>query len=290
MKPGRHILIAFLLNLSFAIFEFFGGAVTGSTAILSDAVHDLGDAVSIGISFLLERKSRHRADELHSSGYIRYSVLGGGITTLVLIIGSIAVIANGIRRLFQPVPIDYNGMILFAVVGVLVNAVAAFFTRAGESLNQKAVNLHMMEDVLGWLVVLIGAVVMRFTDLPRIDPVLSIGVAAFILSKALPNLKTVMDIFLEKTPKSVDFPQLMAELTAVDGIEEIHHIHIRSLDGIHHCATMHIVTKADPAESKAAVRTILTRYGIVHSTLETEAENCGSIQWLAVQPHHHHHH
>ena len=288
MKSEKNILIAFLLNLSFAIFELFGGAVTGSTAILSDAVHDLGDAVSIGVSYALERKSRKQADLVHSTGYIRYSVLGGAITTLILLIGSCAVIVNGVRRLINPVEIHYNGMILLALIGTAINSIAAFFTRDGESLNQKAVNLHMMEDVLGWVVVLIGAIVMRFTDLVWLDPILSIAVAVYIFVKAVPNLKAIIDIFLEKTPNDIHVPEMLKELTEIDGVEEIHHIHIRSLDGIHHCASMHIVTKADPAPIKAEIRQVLTRYGIVHATLETETENCGSIEWLAIQPHHHH--
>ena len=164
MKTQRNILIAFLLNFGFSIFELFGGIFTGSVAILSDAVHDVGDAASIGASYFLEKKSKKQPDEIYTYGYARYSVVGSVITTLILLVGSVLVVWNAVERILHPVEIDYNGMILFAVVGVVINFCAAFFTREGDSLNQKAVNLHMLEDVLGWLVVLIGAVVMRFTD------------------------------------------------------------------------------------------------------------------------------
>ena len=204
MKTERNILIAFILNLSFSIFEFIGGIFTGSVAITSDAVHDIGDAVSIGISYFLEKKSKKQPDEKYTYGYARYSIIGGFITTLILLIGSVVMIYNAINRIITPTEINYNGMIVFAVVGVIVNFCAAFFTREGDSLNQKAVNLHMLEDVLGWVVVLVGAVVMRFTNFALIDPIMSIGVSLFIFIKAIKNLKDVADLFLEKTPHNND--------------------------------------------------------------------------------------
>ena len=176
MKTEHNILMAFILNLSFSIFEFIGGVFTGSVAIASDAIHDIGDAASIGVSYFLEKKGE------------KYSLIGAFITTLTLLIGSIVTICNAIGRLMDPAKINYDGMIVFAIVGVGVNLCAAFVTREGDSLNQKAVNLHMLEDVLGWIVVLIGAVVMRFTDFALLDPIMSIGVSAFILINAIRNL------------------------------------------------------------------------------------------------------
>ena len=180
MKTERNILIAFILNLAFSIFEFVGGIITGSVAIMSDAVHDIGDAASIGVSYLLEKKGE------------KYSLIGAFITTLTLLIGSCVTIYNAIGRLIDPTQINYDGMIVFAIVGVCVNLCAAYFTREGDSLNQKAVNLHMLEDVLGWIVVLVGAIVIRFTDFALLDPIMSIGVSAFILINAIRNLKEII--------------------------------------------------------------------------------------------------
>lgn len=295
MKTERNILTAFLLNLAFSVYELVGGVFTGSVAILSDAVHDLGDAVSIGLSWFLERKSKKQPDEHYTYGYARYSVIGSVITTLILLLGSVMVIYNAVGRLLQPALINYNGMILFAVIGVCVNFAAAYFTSRGDSLNQKAVNLHMLEDVFGWVIVLVGAVVMRFTDFVIIDPIMSIGLAVFILVNAIRNLKEAAELFLEKTPRDIRLEQVKEHICRLDGVLDVHHIHIWSMDGQSHYATMHIVTDADPHRIKAAVREELREQGIGHVTLELEAEgehchekNC-RVDFHAHCAHHHHH-
>lgn len=296
MKSDKNILIAFLLNMFFSVFEFVGGALTGSVAIVSDAVHDLGDALGIGASYILEKKSKKKPDEIYTYGYGRYSVIGSVIITLVLLVSSVAVIFNAVTRILNPVAINYDGMIVFAVVGATVNFVAAYFTKDGDSLNQKAVNLHMLEDVLGWIVVLIGAVIMRFTDISVIDPVMSIGVAVFILINAVKNLKEVLDVFLEKTPNGIDIPEIKEHITEIDGVEDVHHIHIWSMDGHTNFATMHIVTDEDAEEIKEKVKEELKEHGIAHSTLEFEKtyEHCHD-EHCHIEQHHshghcHHHH
>jgi cobalt-zinc-cadmium efflux system protein len=245
MKTERNILVAFLLNLFFSIFELIGGFLTGSVAIVSDAVHDLGDALSIGLAYLLEKKSKKQPDTNYTYGYARYSVLGALITSTILIVGSVFVIFNAVNRIINPVEIRYNGMIIFAIIGASVNFLAAYFTREGDSMNQKAVNLHMLEDVLGWVIVLIGAITMKFTDFRFIDPVLSIGVALFILVNALKSYKSILDLFLEKTPDGVDVEKIRNILMNVSGVNDVHHIHIWSLDGVNNYATLRVVTNSD---------------------------------------------
>ena len=292
MKTERNILIAFILNLSFSVFEFFGGLFVNSVAILSDSLHDLGDALSIGISYFLEKKSKKQADEKYTYGYIRYSVLGGVITTTILLAGSVLVIIGSIRRLLNPVEINYSGMIVFAVIGVILNFVAAYVTREGDSINQKAVNLHMLEDVLGWVVVLIGAIIMNFTDIRMIDPLMSIGVALFILINALKNLKVVLDLFLEKAPSDINISELKEHLLEIEGVEDIHHIHVWSIDGYNNYATMHIVTRAEDIQAiKDLIRQELEEHSICHAVLETESEICDDREChFEACPHYHHHH
>lgn len=295
-KTEKNILIAFLLNLSFSVIEFVGGIITGSVAIVSDSVHDLGDAMSIGASFFLEKKSKKAPDEKYTYGYMRYSVLGSVITTVILLFGSLAVIYNAVERIIKPVEINYDGMIVFAVIGAAVNFLAAYFTKEGDSLNQKAVNLHMLEDVLGWIVVLVGAVIMRFTDITIIDPLMSVGVAVFILVNSLRNLKEVLNIFLEKTPEDIDLEKIRAHICSIDGVSDVHHIHLRSLDGYSNYITMHVVATGNSHEIKHKVREELSEHGINHATIELEevGEHCHEkecrLEHHEVSHHHHHHH
>ena len=296
MKTERNILVAFILNLAFSVFEFFGGIVTGSVAIVSDAVHDLGDAAGIGISYFLEKKSKKQPDEKYTYGYSRYSVIGSVITTFILLFGSVAVILNAVKKIIEPSQINYNGMIVFAVVGVIINFVAAYFTRHGDSLNQKAVNLHMLEDVLGWAIVLVGAIVMKFTDFSIIDPIMSVGLSIFIFINAVRNLKEAVDLFLEKTPHGTDINEITHHISEIDGVLGVHHIHVWSMDGHNNYATMHIVTNSDSHQIKEKIREELREHGISHATLELETENehchdkqC-SVEFRQSSGHHHHHH
>ena len=295
MKTEQNIFLAFLLNLTFSLFEFVGGIITGSTAILSDAVHDIGDAVSIGISLVLEKMSKRPPDETYTYGYARYSVLGGVITTLILLFGSVMVVCHAVLRIIHPVEINYDGMILFAVIGVCVNLSAVWFTRGDGSLNQRSVQLHMLEDVLGWAVVLAGALVMRFTGFALIDPILSIGTATFIFIHAVRHLGEALELLLEKTPRNIRVEEIKSRIADINGILDVHHLHIWSLDGFNNCATMHIVSNSDPHRIKEAVREELLALGIAHGTFELEAEgecchgqNCPGTPAPASSHHHHH--
>ena len=301
MKTDKKILIAFLLNLFFSVFEFIGGTVTGSVAIISDSLHDMGDAAGIGLSYFFERKSKKAPDELYTYGYLRYSVLGSLMITAILFVGSVLVIYNAVLRLINPVPVNYNGMIAFALVGTAVNLSAVLFTKDGESLNRKAVNLHMLEDALGWIVVLVGAVIMRFTDLSFIDPLMSVCVALFILINSVKNLKESLSVFLEKAPDGISSEEIREHILSVEGVADVHHIHLWTMDGFTNCITMHIVTDGDFSEVKDKIRRELSEHGITHSVIETErtGEKCAArrceVNCHGEEGHHghrhgHHHH
>ena len=294
-RSERNILLAFILNITFSIFEFIGGAITNSVAIASDSIHDMGDAISIGISYFLEKISKKKPDNKYTYGYIRYSVIGSLITTTILLLGSCLVIFSSIYKIINPTDIDYSGMIILAVIGVIINFLATYFTKDGHSLNQKSVNLHMLEDVLGWIVVLIGAIIMRFTDIKLIDPILSIAVSTFILVQAFRNFKSIIDLFLEKTPKGISIDELRSHILKIKGVKGVHHIHIWSIDGYNNYATMHIVSDGKCDNVKELVKDELKEHGICHTTIELEGthevcseENC-TMDNINIEPHHHHH-
>ena len=200
-------------------------------------------------------------------------------------------------RIFNPVEINYGGMIVFAVVGTAVNLLAAALTREGDSINQRAVNLHMLEDVLGWIIVLIGAIIMRFTDISVIDPVMSIVVSVFIIINSVKNLRQIENVFLEKTPENISVQEIKKHVCEIDGVKDVHHIHAWSMDGYNNYATMHIVTDEDAHKIKEKIRQELREHNIGHVTLEleTSGEHC-HIEQCHVEydenshNHHHHHH
>ena len=297
MKTEKNILLAFILNISFSLIELIGGFFTNSVAIISDALHDFSDAISIGISYFLERKSKQKPDNHYTFGYTRYSVLGATITNTILIIGSILVIYHAIVKLFNPVEVNYDGMIILALLGVLINFLAVYFTKGGHSLNQKAVNLHMLEDVFGWLIVLIGAFIIKFTKINMIDSILSIIVAIFILIHALKSFKEILDLILQKTPDWINIDNLKKHLKDIEGIINVHHIHIWSMDGINNYITMHVVSNSNDLEKlKMKIKEELKEFKINHSTIEfeTKESNCQEEECYVlgeeVNHHHHNHH
>lgn len=230
MKTEHRIFLAFILNLSFSVFEFFGGIMTGSAAIISDSIHDLGDAISIGISYLFEKRSNKLPDKNFTLGYKRYSLLGSLITTLILIIGSSLLIYNSILRIFNPKIINYNGMIVLGIIGLVVNYLAAYFTHHNHSKNLKAVNLHMIEDVFGWAIVLIGAIIMKYTKFIILDAILSIILSIFIIYNAYKILKDILDIFILKTPKNINLQSIYEEINLITNVNNVRDIKIFSVD------------------------------------------------------------
>lgn len=288
--PGLHVhglsknlVWAFVLNLLFTIIEFAGGIFTGSVAIFSDAIHDLGDTCAIGVALFLERFSQKGRDASFSYGYKRFSTLSALLISGVLVVGSVIILYEAIPRLFNPVEVHKVGMIWLSVVGILVNGLAVLKLKAdGHSHNQKAVRLHLLEDVLGWAAVLVGAIVMYFTNWYILDPILSIGIAIFVLYNALKNVKSVLKIFLQGIPAGINIREIERELLKVSLVKAIHDVHIWSLDGQNHVLSLHVVLGNDVSlmkavELKEQMRMKIQSYGIKHSTIEVETrhEHCG---------------
>lgn len=225
-----NITIAFLLNLGFCIFELIGGIIVNSVAIVSDAVHDFGDALTIGLSMALQKKSQKKADDVYTFGYGRYSTLAAAITTAVLIASSLVIIVLSVMRFFTPAEPNSIGMIILAIVGLIVNGYAFYRTSGNSSLNQKAVNLHMLEDVLGWLIVLIGSIAIQITGYAIIDPIMSLLVAAFILFNAFRNIKKSLGILLDKVPDEINMRSVKRALEKIPEIARINRLNIWAVD------------------------------------------------------------
>ncbi len=277
----KNIKLAFFINVAFTLIEIVGGFLTNSIAILSDAVHDLGDSLSLGLAWYFQKMAKRGSDKSYSYGYKRFSLLGAVINSIVLIVGSIFVLTAAIPRIFHPEATHAGGMFLLAIVGILANGAAVFRLNKGHSINEKVVSLHMLEDVLGWTAILIGSVVMYFFDVPIIDPIMSIAIAIFVLSNVYKNLRQTLHIILQGIPEEVDMAEISTHIQKFEGVEDVHDLHVWTVDGTYNVLTVHVVlsnvlTMEKLAELKEEIRETLHEEGIEHVTIEFETadEKC----------------
>jgi cobalt-zinc-cadmium efflux system protein len=274
----KNIKIAFFLNFFFTIIEFIGGYLTNSVAIMSDALHDLGDTFSLGLAWFLEKFSSKKRTNKFSYGYKRFSLLGAFINAVILLLGSLFILSEAIPRIINPETSNAQGMLLLAIFGILVNGYAVYKTSKGKTMNEKVISWHLLEDVLGWVAVFIVSIVMIFTNLTILDPILSILITLYILWGVLKNLKATALLFLQATPTDLNTNIIETQLKKNPLIQDVHDTHIWSLDGEEHILSSHIVikgnsTKEDIKKIKTEIKKNLINQGIKHSTLEIEFED-----------------
>ena len=271
-EASKNMQLVFGLNLLFSIAEFIFGAVFNSAAILSDAVHDLGDSLSIGLAWVFQKISTKEANAKYSFGHRRFSLLGALTTSVVLIIGSILVILHSVPLLFDPQPVNSKGMFWLAIVAIAINGFATWLMSKGSSANEKVLSLHMLEDVLGWLGVLIVGVVLNYRDWYILDPLLSIAIATFILSRTLPNFLESANVFLESVPKDVDIKWLNEEIRKLPYVHAVSHLYIWSIDGQENAFAVTVYVSTTNTEDfdtiREQIRLLVKEYNVTHSTIE----------------------
>lgn len=274
------IRIALWINVLFTVIELVGGLLTNSVAIIADAVHDLGDSATLAVALVLEKVSGRRRTKELTFGFRRFSILGALLTGLILIVGAITVLIHTIPRLIEPVAVDTTGMIVLSVLGVVMNALAAFRLSRTESMNARAAFLHLFEDVLGWIAVLFGALAIRFWQIYLIDPLLAIGINIFILTRAVPILLRALRVLLQYVPKDLSVEKVSEAIMAIESIDDVHDIHLWTLDGSYVLVSLHVVTDgATPLDDleplKARIRDVLKNLGVNHVTIELESPTTG---------------
>ena len=272
MKSSKNMTIAFLLNFSFAIIEFIFGLLFHSSAVLADAIHDTGDALAIGLSTLFEKISTKKEDREYTLGYKRYSLLGALLTSVILLVGSTLVIVENVPKLFAPEKVNYDGMLVLGIVAIVVNTAASRVVSHGHSHNESILSLHFLEDILGWLAVILVSLILRFTDWYFLDPLLSLVIAGFILSKALPKFWENIQIFLDHVPSDVDLSQLYQEIAVLENVRAITQLNVWTTDGLEKYAMLHICLENPNllAETQAVLRQKLLAYGIAKVTIQTD--------------------
>ena len=296
MSSKTSIWLAFFLNLSYAIVEFIAGGIFGSSAVLADSVHDLGDAIAIGISALLETISNREEDRQYTLGYKRFSLLGAMLTAVILMIGSVLVILENVTKIVHPQPVNEEGILWLGIIAVTINVLASLVVRKGKTKNESILSLHFLEDTLGWLAVILMAIILRYTDWYILDPLLSLVISIFILSKAIPRFWSTLKIFLDAVPEGVETSDLEKDLEALPNVKSVNQLSIWSMDGLENNAVVHICIWdwEQMMETKEVVRQFLEERGVQNITIEVDssqsnhAQHKRSVRELE-QKHGHHH-
>ncbi len=301
MSSKRAVWLAFFLNLSFAIVEFVAGGVFGSSAVLADSVHDLGDAIAIGVSAVLETISNRKEDSRYTLGYKRFSLLGALITAVILMTGSVLIILENLTKLFHPQPVNNEGILWLGIIAVTINVLASLVVRNGKTKNESILSLHFLEDTLGWVAVILMAIVLRFTDWYILDPLLSLAISFFILSKAIPRFWSTLKIFLDAVPEGVDIQKIKTDLSELDHVASINQLNLWTMDGLEKNAIVHVCLEhvKHMEVCKESIRDLLKDSGFQNVTIEVDEDlathraHKRNIEELETDQHHghdHHHH
>ena len=296
MKAKYTVWVAFFLNLSYAIVEFIAGGIFGSSAVLADSVHDLGDAIAIGLSAFLETISNREEDSHYTLGYKRFSLLGALVTAVILMTGSVLVILENLTKLFHPKPVNDEGILWLGIIAVSINLLASLVVRKGKTKNESILSLHFLEDTLGWIAVILMAIILRFTDWYILDPLLSLVISFFILSKAIPRFWSTLKIFLDAVPEGVETGDLEKDLGALINVKSVNQLSIWSMDGLENNAIIHLCLEDwdQMMETKNQVRQLLEERGVQNITIEVDTSQSNHAQHkrkvtALEQPHGHQH-
>ena len=274
MKTKHAVWIAFFLNLSYAIVEFIAGGIFGSSAVLADSVHDLGDAIAIGISAFLESISNREEDSHYTLGYKRFSLLGAMVTAVILMTGSVLVILENITKLFHPQPVNDEGILWLGIIAVSINVLASLVIRKGQTKNESILSLHFLEDTLGWIAVILMALILRFTDWYILDPLLSLVISFYILSKAIPRFWSTLKIFLDAVPEGVNIQKIETDLAELEHVASINQLNLWTMDGLEKNAIVHVCLEhvKHMEVCKESIRNLLKESGFQNITIEVDED------------------
>ena len=301
MKSKHAVWTAFFLNLSYAIVEFIAGGIFGSSAVLADSVHDLGDAIAIGISAFLESISNREEDSHYTLGYKRFSLLGAMVTAVILMTGSVLVILENITKIFHPQPVNDEGILWLGIIAVSINVLASLVIRKGQTKNESILSLHFLEDTLGWIAVILMALILRFTDWYILDPLLSLVISFYILSKAIPRFWSTLKIFLDAVPEGVNIQKIETDLAELEHVASINQLNLWTMDGLEKNAIVHVCLEhvKHMEVCKESIRNLLKERGFQNITIEVDEDlathrahkrNIEELEASQSHGHDHHHH
>lgn len=273
---GKRFLAVTLLNAGITVVEIVGGIFSGSLALLSDAFHNLGDSLSIIMSYFAQVIAGRPENRRRTYGYRRAQIIAAWLNALFLIIVAIFLIIEAIRRLSHPQHIKGGIMLIVAVVGLLANFASAALLHSGsrDSLNVKATYLHVLSDALASIAVMLGGLVLMFAYVPWLDPVLTIGVSLYVAKEAWPIIVQTTSILMQDSPQ-LDYPSIIRDVKKIDGVENVHHIHAWQIDEHRIVFSLHIncqdMSLSQCEQIYSQIEHILrSKYHISHVTIQAE--------------------
>lgn len=272
-KKDNSIRTAFFLNLAFTVLELAGGIISGSIAILADSLHDFADSLSLGAGWYFENKSKKGSSDKYSYGYARFSLLGAMINAMTLLLGSIYIFYVSIDRILNPQMPDAYWMLGVSVIGIALNGIGVWKLKSGKSMNKQVMMIHLLEDALGWVAVLIGSIVLLFYNIPVIDPILAIAINLIVLVFALSKLVKALKIMLQKVPSNINLPELRQKILCLDKVKEVSHLHVWSLTEEKLVVTVHVQVSDiqslhDAAEVKQQIENIFSDMDTEHISID----------------------
>lgn len=277
---GR-LWISIILNFIITAAEFIGGIISGSLALLSDALHNLNDTVSLGISLVARKISKRDANRDKTFGYQRAEIIGAFINLITLVIIALFLIKEAIERFYDPQPIDGMIMFIVAVIGLLGNVITAILLHRSskENLNIRSAYIHIMSDAFSSVGVIIAGILIIQYELFIIDTILTLIIAGYILWHSYYMLRKTINILMESTPAGIEISEIRQAMAQVAGVLDVHHLHVWRLDEKNILLESHIVIDEDNMNQMESIKSSLkqllgSNFNIHHSTLEFEFEPC----------------
>lgn len=277
LKDTDNIKTTFYLNLMFAILELVVGLFSNSIALISNSIHDFGDSIILLTTLEIEKFSLKPKDKRFTYGYRRFTLVGALLNTTILLIGSTLIIYGAIKRLINPTEISVGLLFVFSLIGVFINLVGVYKVSKNKNVIGDILKLNLLYDVLSWVVIFIGSIIMYLTNYYIIDSILSLIIAAMILFSVIKGFKGLFSKLMQAVPEDINIEHIMEKILESEDILDCHDLHIWDLDGDDYIATFHIVVKDNLNETelmaiKERIKRKLENCKINHATIEIDTK------------------
>ena len=276
-KSGKTLWIVLLLTLFFTIVEIVGGILSNSLALLSDSAHMISDVVALGLSMTAIYLARKQPNARYTFGYLRFEIIASFLNGLALCVIAVGIFFEGIKRFIRPVDVDFGLMLTIAIIGFIVNLVLTIVlsrsNKEEENLNIKSALWHFIGDLLSSVGVIVSAIIIYLTGLLFFDPLISIVIGGIIFTGGAKILKESTRVLMEAVPDKFDLEEIRKDIGQVEGVEDVHEMHLWAISTDHYSLTAHMFIREDIQPFciiLAANEMLKAKYGIKHSTLQME--------------------